>query len=151
MSWKRPPPRVKQYEGSSPSAARAPAVRVADQRARAVTPLVKFPYVRSRALLDAVHQIRCMHCGYPGGSEPAHSNWAVHGKCKAKKASDVYIAALCHADHAELDQGKTLTEAERQSMWWNAHVKTVQALVMLNLWPHDVPVPNIKRKPEAWE
>jgi hypothetical protein len=45
----------------------------------------------------------------------------------------------------ELDQGSKLSKEERQSIWQVAHRKTVQRLVMLHLWPHDVPVPDLQK------
>ena len=41
------------------------------------------------------------------------------------KAHDYRIAALCHACHAELDQGIRLTRAERLELWEAAHRGTV--------------------------
>lgn len=150
MTWKRPPPRVKRYTGINPSAARAPAVRVADTRSHAVVPIEKFPYVRSEPLLANVKLLNCMWCRRLAPVDPAHSNWAVHGKGKSVKASDIYIAALCRVCHDELDQGSSKTEQERQGMWWYAHVRTVKELVARNLWPPRVPAPDIEHMPEAW-
>jgi hypothetical protein len=77
----------------------------------------------------------------------AHSNWAVHGKCKSKKADDNRCASLCWVCHSLLDQGSRLTEDERKAQWWGAHVKTVMELAARGLWPPGVPVPNIACNP----
>jgi hypothetical protein len=49
------------------------------------------------------------------------------------------IASLCFACHAELDQGKNMTKEQRQEMWHKSHIKTVDKLVKLGLWPDNVP------------
>lgn len=107
-------------------------------------PIEKFAYVRSRPLLDAIKTLPCQHCGMPGPSDPAHSNQAQHGKAKGKKASDVYVAALCRADHHELDQGSRLTREERVTLWTDAWRKTVKALVQGGLWPLNLPIPDTR-------
>lgn len=148
---KLPPARpAKQYAGRDPSAARAPAVRVRDERAQMVVPLPKFVYVRSPALLANVKQLSCTHCRRLAPTDPAHSNWAIHGKGKSVKASDIYIAALCRYCHTELDQGSALTDDERKAMWWRAHVWTVKELLGRDLWPLHLPVPDIVNYPEQW-
>lgn len=101
-------------------------------------------YVRSRALLDAVRTLPCMHTGAPPPSDPAHSNQARHGKGKGIKADDNRVAALSREVHRELDQGKRWTQAEREAIWWRAHVLTVQALLARGLWPAGVPVPDLR-------
>lgn len=110
----------------------------------AAAPIEKFTYVRSRPLLNAIKALPCMHCGASGPSDPAHSNELRHGKARSKKASDVFCAALCRADHHELDQGHRLTRDERQAMWTNAWRATVRELVKRGTWPMNVPVPDIQ-------
>jgi len=149
---KAPPLRpARQYEGTAPSAPRAPAVRIADQRAKAVVPLPKHEYVRSRVLLDNVRLLdRCNFCWQIRGVMACHSNWAIHGKGKSVKADDNRIAAGCDECHRELDQGKEYTEAEKQRAWWLAHKVTVHQLVERQLWPAGVPVPDVSHFPEQW-
>lgn len=102
----------------------------------------KFVYVRSKRLLEACRAIPCQHCQAQDGTVvAAHSNQSKHGKGRSIKASDQYVAALCCTCHVELDQGRALTREERTRMWDAAHAKTVDALVMLGLWPSNVPVP----------
>lgn len=113
-------------------------------------PLQKRAYVRSKGLMRAYRLIPCQHCGRDDGAVcGAHSNWAVHGKGKGIKADDNRCASLCHACHSALDQGRWMTEAERKAMWWDAHVRTVQALVDAGLWPQSVPVPGLSINPFA--
>jgi hypothetical protein len=44
----------------------------------------------------------------------------------------------------EIDQGSNLSKEERQILWQKAHRKTVQRLVMLQLWPHNIAVPDLQ-------
>lgn len=110
-----------------------------------VSPIGKFTYVRSKALLVACREIPCQNCGMADGTVvAAHSNQARHGKCKAKKASDQFVASLCHKCHSDLDQGNQMTRAERAGMWDNAHRNTVKTLVKRGLWPLAVPIPDTR-------
>lgn len=153
MTWVRKPPRVKIYEGANPSAARAPAIHIADQRAHAVVSVEKFAYVRSKLLMKAYRKLRCHGwlCRRDDGTVcGAHSNWAIHGKGRGIKASDDRCASLCYICHSALDQGNLLSESQKQRMWWSAHVSTVTELVRLGFWPADVPTPDIEHYPEQW-
>lgn len=154
LKAKTPPRRpAKQYEGANPSAARAPAVRIPDQRAQAVVPVEKHDYVRSKPLMAAYRELRCQGwlCGRDDGTVcGAHSNWAIHGKGRSIKAGDDRCASLCHDCHTALDQGKALNERQKQRMWWLAHVSTVKELVRRGLWPKGVPVPDVEHFPEQW-
>lgn len=106
--------------------------------------IAKFEYVRSRPLLNAIKALPCMHCGAAGPSDPAHSNELRHGKARSKKASDVFCAALCRADHHELDQGHRMTRDERQAMWTNAWRATVRELLKRGTWPMDIEIPDVR-------
>lgn len=85
---------------------------------------LKFNYVRDRKYLQRVAELPCQHCGVEGQTQAAHSNWAEHGKGRGIKASDEFTAALCYVCHAELDQGKNLSKAQRREMWSKAYEKT---------------------------
>lgn len=101
----------------------------------------KHDYIRSKTLLRNAREIPCQHCGADDGSVvAAHANWG-HGRGRGIKADDNMIASLCYKDHMMLDQGSTMTKAERQAMWKAAHIKTVEKLTKLGLWPDDVPIP----------
>ena len=87
---------------------------------------------RSRKLLDLAHRITECTIRLPEvcqirteGCEPAHSNWAVHGKGMSLKAHDVFFAASCHACHAELDQGCLFTGEQKRSYWQMGHDETM--------------------------
>jgi hypothetical protein len=116
-------------------------------------PQHKFRYVRNAKLIEAYRLIPCQFCGYwaPQSIVGCHSNWAIHGKCKSKKASDDRCASGCPRCHFELDQGKTWTEDERRRKWFDAHVKTVRRLVAANYWPASVEVPDTSTFPKEWE
>lgn len=105
----------------------------------------KFQYIRSPALLKACRAIPCTNCGRDDGTVcAAHSNQAKHGKGRSIKASDVFVAALCHLCHFMLDQGSRLSRAERESMWDACHFQTVRELLTRGLWPESVPVPGLE-------
>lgn len=104
----------------------------------------KFAYVRDRKLLDAIKTLPCQCCGAAAPSDPAHSNQSCHGKGKSKKASDVFVAALCRNCHSAVDQGSHLTQDERVAIWTAAWRATVRELLRLGLWPAEIPVPDIR-------
>lgn len=102
----------------------------------------KFQYIRSPALLKACRSIPCTNCGRDDGTVvAAHSNQAKHGKGRGIKASDVFVASLCHVCHAELDQGSLMSRSDRERMWNACHKQTLRELVRGGLWPAGVPVP----------
>jgi hypothetical protein len=102
----------------------------------------KHNYVRSKKLLENARKIPCQHCLADDGTVvAAHSNQLIHGKGRGIKASDEYIASLCFHCHSQLDQGASMTKAERQEMWEDAHRLTVTMLRLRGLWPDDVPLP----------
>ena len=108
----------------------------------------KFHYIRSKKLLQACREIPCQVCGVADGTVvAAHSNQLRHGKGRSIKASDQFVAAMCHLHHAELDQGYSLSKAEKVEMWNAAHRNTVRELVNRGLWPREVPVPNTEEVP----
>lgn len=100
-------------------------------------------YVRSLELLAAVRTLPCQITGRTGGTEPAHSNWSVHGKAGRIKADDNRVAAIHWTLHRELDQGSRWSARERRELWWTAHCSTVMHLYCLGMWPHDVPLPSL--------
>lgn len=138
------PPRPAKQMDSYTVKPRAAAVAIHDGKARMVVPVPKFHYVRDERLRDMCRAMPCQHCGRSGadaGVTWAHSNQSIHGKSAAKKASDIYIAAMCFACHAELDQGRLWTKGERIEVWNAAHLKTVYTAVANNLWPSNIEPP----------
>lgn len=92
MSWNRPPPRVKQYEGLNPGAARAVVVRVVDMRNVLVIPIERVQQVRSESYRRWVSTLPCVCCGIEGYSQAAHPN---QGRGLGQKASDLEVFPLC--------------------------------------------------------
>jgi hypothetical protein len=60
----------------------------------------------------------------------------------AAKADDNRAAALCFIHHQALDQGVSMSRAERRAGWELAHRRTMRELITRDLWPKDVPVPS---------
>ena len=98
------------------------------------------PYRNKRHLIY-VAMMDCQVCGASGPVQASHSNWSHHGKSMARKADDIFVAAMCRSCHTELDTGSRLTKEERQAMWMDAWKKTVKRLVNDGDWPHDIDVP----------
>jgi hypothetical protein len=89
---------------------------------------LKTKYVRDKKRLEACRNLPCQHCGAEDGTVvAAHSNEGIHGKGRGIKASDEFVAALCFACRANLDQGR-MTKQERADLWHNAHIKTIKLL-----------------------
>ena len=85
---------------------------------------------RNKALLEAVRECPCQHCGAQDGTVvAAHSNQLKDGKGKGIKASDAAIAALCYICHHQIDQGFLLNKEERRQIWGEAHRKTMRWLI----------------------
>lgn len=54
---------------------------------------------------------------------PCHSNQLIHGKGVGIKAKDEFTVPGCMRCHAELDQGKRLTKAQKFAAWDSAYVR----------------------------
>ena len=68
--------------------------------------LQKNPRLLIPKLLKLADGIPCGGCGRQDGSVVmAHSNAAIHGKAKGRKAHDCFVAALCGICHTWLDSG----------------------------------------------
>lgn len=85
---------------------------------------------RSDAWLAAVRKLCCMRCFKEGATQAAHRN---QGKGMAIKADDCLVAALCVDCHAEIDQGKDMTKAERREAMDVAILMTLRALAVKGL------------------
>ena len=84
---------------------------------------------RNKKLLEIVRILPCQNCGIEDGTViAAHSNQQRDGKGTGIKSHDYRIAALCNKCHMELDQGRTMSKAERSEQWENAHRRTIGAL-----------------------
>jgi hypothetical protein len=83
---------------------------------------------RAEAWLRAVRSIPCVFCGAP--VQAAHRN---EGKGMGTKVDDSLAAALCPPEHAEIDQGKSMTRDERRARMDRAIVLTLRELVRRGL------------------
>lgn len=104
---KLPPARpAKQYAGRDPSAARAPAVRVRDERAQMVVPIAKgpkakpgkrTPTVDEKAWLDAIVAYGCIACRIDGhGVVPPAVHHLLRG---GVRLGHRYSLPLCDPGH----------------------------------------------------
>ena len=98
----------------------------------------KFAYFRSEKHRRTVAALDCQHCGAAGPSQAAHSNLAAHGKGRAIKASDEYLAALCPRCHTMVDESYTLTQEQRNAIWAQAYLSTRKALHIAGQWPAEL-------------
>ncbi len=81
---------------------------------------------RNRKLLDLADGAPCMNCGNQDGTVVmAHSNQMRDGKARNLKSPDYRVAALCSRCHYNIDDGSTLSRAERVELWEAAHRKTI--------------------------
>jgi len=84
---------------------------------------------RNKKLLEIARKFACQRCGIDDGTVvAAHSNQLRDGKGKGIKAHDYRIASLCHKCHHDIDQGATLSKAERLEQWEESHRKTIACL-----------------------
>lgn len=91
----------------------------------------KYPYVRSRKLLDSSRDHVCTFnfqgCDYNAETTvAAHANYDFTGKGTSIKASDIYSADACHFCHSVYDgrERTLLSETEKEWYFWRAFVKT---------------------------
>lgn len=88
---------------------------------------------RNEKLKRAVASLPCQICGVQGRTQASHSNQLRDGKGMGIKAHDYRIAALCVECHAEIDQGKNMSKAEKIALWDEAHRSTIGELFRLGL------------------
>lgn len=112
MSWLRTPPRVRQWDGPTPTPRVAP-VAIADSRARLVVPIEKEKPVRSKPYRMRVAALPCINCGIHGHSQAAHGPTLGKGI----KASDRELFPLCCVSgndcHWKFDQYKLFNREDR--------------------------------------
>lgn len=94
MTWGRPPPRVKQYLGSSPGVPALPFPRAALVE-RELKPIPKRQYLRSPTYRRWVASLPCAHCKRAGPTQAAHSDTAADGKGLQIKATDAALWPGC--------------------------------------------------------
>lgn len=94
MTWTRPKPRFKVYDGDRPDAPREPVPRAAPSLS-VVQPIPKREYRRDESYRRFVASLPCAHCGIEGRSQAAHSDAGADGKGKGIKADDDTCFPLC--------------------------------------------------------
>ena len=97
-------------------------------RPRHHQPPADFSGYHRRAATNALQ--RCVHAAGHDICVPA-----LHG-----------VAALCQSCHHDVDQGNQLTKDERQTIWVNAHLKTLHYLLITDQWPVNVPITDLYKK-----
>ena len=85
---------------------------------------------RSEKLKKHVREMNCVSCGAWAPSHAAHPNMIELGKGTGVKASDI-VFPLCHVCHHELDNGKTMSKAERRAFTWEMIAKTFIKLLLM--------------------
>lgn len=92
--------------------------------------MIGFPKLktyRNVKLLLLARGQSCVECGIDDGTiVAAHSN---NGKGMGLKSSDSSIMFLCHACHAEYDQGKMMTKDEKINFSYRNNSKTLRILI----------------------
>lgn len=88
---------------------------------------------RNEKLKRAVASLPCQVCSAQGRTQASHSNQLRDGKGMGIKAHDYRIAALCVECHADIDQGKSMSKAEKFALWDEAHRSTMGELFRLGL------------------
>lgn len=140
MTFTKPAPRSKQYDGPTPT----PRVFVLrrDSSVRAVVSLPKEAPKRSREYLRWVASRPCCHCGRPGPSQAAHAD---EGKGMGLKSSDETAHPLC-ADapgrqgcHSILGASGMLQRDQRRRLERNYGAATKAAAISAYAWPKDWP------------
>ena len=109
----------------------------------------KNPPLRSEAWKDAVRSLGyCVRCKAVCQPQCAHRN---EGKGKSMKVSDAECAALCAICHPEIDQGRTMTRAERRAELDRCIVLTHSALadrgILLIAGQPQKSAPQLRSKP----
>ena len=126
-----------------PSTLKASACRMWDGRATLTVPVPKRQPVVSKTLREAYRLLPCQFDGPDGGICGrqdgtvccCHSNQLKDGKGMGQKADDTKAAAGCGACHAELDQGKVWSKAERRERFDRAAARSRALLISMGLWP----------------
>ncbi|MCJ0828680.1 hypothetical protein MN869_09495 [Acinetobacter sp. NIPH1876] len=93
--------------------------------------------MRSQKRLNEIRQLPCVRCG-SSPSQAAHSNFAIHGKSRSRKADDCYTIPLCHICHRWFDGYYQLTREQSKEWFDQALNKTNRMLNVKNDEQDDV-------------
>lgn len=142
------PPRESTQSSYSPRP-RAPAVAIADGKARMVVPVPKSAPVVHEGYRRLVSLLPCINCGAIGRSQAAHGPTLGKGI----KADDRTCVPLC-ADitarwgcHTLVDRYMLFTRAERAQRMAEWGRQTRAQIVAAGHWPAAVPLPDIEINP----
>jgi hypothetical protein len=135
MTFRRPPPRVRQVdEPGRPAAACAPTVCRGTYGPATLTALPKTVARRNPHLLDMARGRTCL-LRVPGvcnddreTTVACHSNLPEHEKGGHRKADDCYSVWGCARCHTWLDSSYSATGAQRKAAFMAAHLRQV------NVW-----------------
>lgn len=147
MSWVRPAPRVKQWDGDSLPKPRKEFVAFMGSRffepsiGHGLIEPSRYPSMlqvaqpkaerhESTPWRRAVASLDCVLCGLAGQTQCAHRN---EGKGMGLKTDDALTAALCIGCHTEIDQGKDYTREERRRRMDLAILLTIRELARRGL------------------
>ena len=140
MSWDKPSPRSKKWEGSNMPTPRAPALIIPDGKARMVVPVPKEAPERSETYRRWVAAKPCEHCGRDGPNQAAHSDL---GKGLGIKASDKEVFSLC-ADfpggrgcHSLMGSSGLLGKEHRRALERRYVLQTQMAAKSCGAWPKE--------------
>ncbi len=120
-----------------PEYTRPPAVYAPIERCGVYAPAVggepvpKQKIFRSEAWRRAVASLPCLVCGKELETQAAHPNHI--GKGGAMKASDAWCVPLCIEHHAEFDQGRRWTKAEKHELMAGWIIETINELAYRGL------------------
>lgn len=91
---------------------------------------LKQPRYESEPWIRAVASLHCVRCFREGATQAAHRN---EGKGMSMKTDDCWTAALCVDCHREIDQGKTMSRAEKREAMDTAILMTLRELARKGL------------------
>ena len=141
MSFQRAPARpAKQYEGSNPSAPRAPATPIAAEPSRAIIrlPEPKTPDRKSQSIRDSARGEECtVRIIGACTRDPAHTIWShaplqSAGKGGAIKSLDLCGAYACTSCDAVIDGQRPMppgaSPASVMLDWFNGHMRSLVRL-----------------------
>lgn len=142
---KMPAARVaKQYTGTNPSAARVPAVRIADQRTQAVVPLPKQNPLQHAGYMGLVRLLPCDRCGFyrKGLIQFCHSDetkgMGIKSDCRRGWPGCAPHDSIMGC-HWVVGSSGRMAQAERRAFEREAGARTRAKIVAAGQWPKRLP------------
>lgn len=135
---------ARQYEAANPSAPRAPAVRIADQRAQAVVPVPKQNQIQHAGYMALVRLLPCDRCGF--------YRKGLIQFCHADETKGMAIKSDCRLGwpgcgphdglpgcHWLVGTSGQLSKAERRAFERKAGKDTREKVIAIGQWPKRLP------------